>query len=111
MLKYQARLPFDCVADPGKEMFRQFGVERSWWAPLHTAVWWAGLRGFLATRRLYKRAENVIFGLPADFLVDVGSHVVATHYGRHADDQWSVDELLRLAGSGPRTAAFTAART
>jgi peroxiredoxin len=69
MLKYQAQLPFDCIADPMKALYRQFGVEESWRAPLHPAVLWAGLRGVLATGKLYKKAENGILGLPADFLI------------------------------------------
>jgi AhpC/TSA family len=97
MLKYQAQLPFDCVADPDKLIFRQWGVEASWFAPLHPAVLWNGLRGLLVTRRLYKRAENGIFGLPADFLVDAQGRLLAANYGAHADDHWDVDELLQLA--------------
>jgi hypothetical protein len=42
-------------------------------------------------------------GLPADFLLDPDGTVVAAHYGRHADDQWSVDELLDIHRvSGPK---------
>ena len=36
-------------------------------------------------------------GLPADLLIGSDGRVVATKYGVHADDQWSVDELLQLA--------------
>jgi len=97
MLKYQAQLPFDCVADPGKALYRQFGVEESWLAPLHPAVLWAGFRGVLATGKLYKRAENGILGLPADFLIAPTGKVLAAHYGRHAYDNWDADQLLRLA--------------
>jgi hypothetical protein len=35
--------------------------------------------------------------MPADFLIGADGAVVARKYGEHADDQWSVDELLRLA--------------
>jgi hypothetical protein len=38
-------------------------------------------------------------GLPADFLIDCDGRLLATKYGRHADDQWSVDELLDLVGA------------
>lgn len=38
-------------------------------------------------------------GLPTDFLVDSDGRVLTTKYGRHAGDQWSVDELLDLAGA------------
>jgi hypothetical protein len=37
-------------------------------------------------------------GLPADFLVAADGHVLACKYGVHAYDQWSVDDLLQLAG-------------
>jgi hypothetical protein len=99
MLKFQAQLPFACVADPGMALYRQFGVEASWLAPLHPSVLWAGFRGVLATRKLYKRAENGIRGLPADFLIAPSGQVLAAHYGRHAYDNWDADQLLRLAGA------------
>ena len=41
-------------------------------------------------------------GLPADFLIGSDGRVLASKYGRHADDQWSVDELLDLAGAASR---------
>ena len=97
MLHYQDRLPFDCVADPEKQLYRRFGVETSWWALLHPSVLWAGFRGILATGKFYKRAENGVFGLPADFLIGPGGEIVAAHYGAHAYDNWGADELLRLA--------------
>ena len=37
-------------------------------------------------------------GLPADFRVNNEGRVLACKYGEHAYDQWSVDELLSLAG-------------
>ena len=36
-------------------------------------------------------------GLPADFLIAPDGRVMAAKYGEHADDQWSVDEMLALA--------------
>ncbi|WP_260396979.1 peroxiredoxin-like family protein [Variovorax sp. KBW07] len=97
MRKYQAQLPFDCVADLGKKHYRQFGVENSVLALLNPRVFWSGMRWVLASRRFYRKAENGITGLPADFLIDSGGRVVACNYGTHADDQWDADELLKLA--------------
>ncbi len=56
-------------------------------------------------------------GLPADFLIGPDGTVLASKHGRHADDHWSVDEVLTLAagavsllsGPRPRNAATTAA--
>lgn len=97
MLSYQAQLPFDCIADPNRVLYRQFGVEASLFALLHPAVLWAGVRGIVTTGRFYKRAENGIFGLPADFLIAPTGDVLAAHYGTHAYDNWDADALLSLA--------------
>ncbi|HUG21690.1 redoxin domain-containing protein [Piscinibacter sp.] len=101
MLKYQAQLPFDCIADLEKKHFRAFGVEASGRALLSLRILWKGFRGVLASRRLYDKAENGILGLPADFLVDAQGRVVACKYGAHADDQWDADDVLRHAGHVP----------
>lgn len=111
MLKYQAQLPFDCVADPGKKYFKAFGVETSVKALLNPRVFWSGLRGVLAARRFYKKAENGILGLPADFLIDAHGRIVACKYGAHADDHWEVDELLQLARRAPPLQAVPLATT
>jgi hypothetical protein len=36
-------------------------------------------------------------GLPADFLIDSDGRVLACERGTHANDQWSVDEVLAHA--------------
>jgi hypothetical protein len=40
-----------------------------------------------------------ILGLPADFLIASNGYVRAVHYGTHAYDQRTVDELLKLTHS------------
>jgi hypothetical protein len=35
-----------------------------------------------------------MLGFPADFLIASNGSVIAVKYGKNADDQWSVDELL-----------------
>jgi hypothetical protein len=36
-------------------------------------------------------------GLPAEFLIAADGLIKAVKYGRHAYDQWSVEEMLELA--------------
>ena len=96
MLKYQQQLPFACVADPDKTIYRQWGVEKSRLAILHPSIIISGTLGFLATGKLYKKAENGILGLPADFLLNDKGKILEVKYGKHADDQWEIDELLDL---------------
>ena len=107
MLPHQGELPFDVVADPGKELYRAFGVEaskravlhpRAWTTPLNPRSWGVVARGLRGGGSPGPRSGETVLGLPADFLIEPGGRVIAAKYGRHAGDQWSVDEVLALAG-------------
>jgi peroxiredoxin len=112
LAKYEAELPFAMVADPDKRLYQEFGVEPSLKALLNPAVWltiakamsgsiWATLRGRAPLAPLAPRGGN--FGLPADLLIAPGGRVVAVKYGRHAYDQWSVEELLDQVATATAT--------
>jgi hypothetical protein len=68
-----------------------------------TRAWSAATRGMTGKGRPSLRGAAGLgekhLGLPADFLISSGGRVLAAKYGSHADDQWSVDELLDLAGA------------
>jgi peroxiredoxin len=88
-------VPFAVVADPDKHLYREFGVESSARALLDPRSWAPALRGVAAKRRpLAGDHRSGHLGLPADFLIAPDGHVLASKYGSHAFDQWSVDELL-----------------
>ncbi|WP_370012734.1 peroxiredoxin-like family protein [Nocardia cyriacigeorgica] len=98
--RFQADLPFAVVADPQRELYAEFGVESSPVAVAHPRAWLAAARGAAAQRSIsgaLGRGEDH-FGRPADFLIDPEGRIVARKYGAHADDQWSVDEIVALAG-------------
>ncbi|SCG57786.1 peroxiredoxin-like family protein [Micromonospora coxensis] len=103
-------LPFAVVADPDKRLYREFGVESSRWSLLSPRAWlpivravarssWGLLRG--RERAPSRTQDGGRLGLPADFLIAPDGRVLAAKYGEHAYDQWSVDELLDLAGRHP----------
>ncbi|MFJ3714319.1 peroxiredoxin-like family protein [Streptomyces sp. NPDC090057] len=101
-----ADLPFAVVADPGRRLYEEFGVERSARALLDPRVWgpilWAVVSGVWNVARGRERLPSRgphggRLGLPGDFLVAPDGRVLAAKYGEHAYDQWSVDELLELA--------------
>jgi peroxiredoxin len=108
---YQSRLPFMVVADPHKEHYRQFGVEARLRSLMHPRAMQAAFRGYVDVMR-HRNDPNSAgvgagdgsthLGLPADFLIDPDGTVDALHDGRHADHQWSVDELLEIDRSIPR---------
>ncbi|BEP15257.1 peroxiredoxin-like family protein [Acidothermaceae bacterium B102] len=110
LLEYESALPFDVIADPGKALYREFGVESSLRAvfnPRGAAAVPAVMANLARSlpggqRRLPPvRHTGGNLGLPADLLIDSAGRVVAVKYGQHAYDQWSVDELLeQLPGVG-----------
>ena len=99
MLPYQGDLPFDVIADAEKKFYRQFGVEKSLRAILDPRTWKAYFIGVFSPHpsSSLDGDEQGHLGLPADFLIDQFGKVIACKYGQHADDQWSLDELLALA--------------
>ncbi|MCK5754759.1 MAG: AhpC/TSA family protein [Mycobacterium sp.] len=97
--QYQSDLPFAVVADPEKALYRQFGVEASLASVLHPRAWWAAARGVAQQRSLRAGMGpgEEHLGRPADFLISPQGVLLAAKYGAHADDQWSVDEIIALA--------------
>jgi peroxiredoxin len=114
LLPHAAELPFAVVADPSKKLYSEFGVESRLRALLHPLAWIPILRGMfrslLAVLHLQEAVPSINpeggrFGLPADFLIAPDGRVLASKYGVHAYDQWSVDELLTLAGDAQQISA------
>lgn len=114
--RFAGQLPFVLVADPGKKVYREFGVEASARSLGDPRVWWTIVRGVAVSLAGVVRGRPMPpsraphggrLGLPADFLVGPDGTVLAVKYGVHAGDQWSVDEVLELArearwsGRGP----------
>ena len=108
LLPFQGAFPFHVIGDPGKKLYRQFGVETSLKALLNPAVWPVMFKGSLAKNKPKGAPEGGPLGLPADFLISSDGRVIESHYGKHAYDQWSVDQLLELVrgvrASQPRSA-------
>lgn len=108
MRRHDQALPFAVVADPERRLYRQFGVEASLRSVLDPRAWGAIVRG-LAAFGAGREAGASALGLPADFLIDPDGAVRACKYGVHADDHWSVDEILARAAAMDRRAADRAA--
>ena len=105
LLPYQGSFPFDVVGDAERRFYRRYGVGRSIFSLLHPKTWLAMLRGLITKIRsaISLLPEGGLFGLPADFLIGADGLVEAAHYGTHAYDQWSVDQVLELAAQSPKT--------
>lgn len=90
-------VPFDLIADPERIIYKQFGVEGSWRAVLNLGIVKSGFKGMKKFGVALPQNLEAELGLPADFLIDEEGKIVALKYGDHADDQWSVDEVLDLS--------------
>src|SRR6185369_2309496 len=114
--KYEADLQFSVVPDPDKRLYFELGAESGLSALLDPRVWLTIARAlFHSARRIVSGRARLPsltpnggrLGLPAEFLIERDGRVLAAHYGEHAGDHWSVDELLRLARlakvTGPET--------
>ena len=99
LLPYQGRFPFDVIGDPAHTLYRRYGVQKSIRAILDPRAWPAAIKSNLKRDKpkLGGMPNGGVTGLPADFLVSPDGAVKAAHYGKHANDQWSVDDLLHLA--------------
>lgn len=104
--RHVADLPFPVVADPGKKLYVEFGVESAprallsprAWGPVVRAVLRGGWEAVRGRQRLPATSQpGGRLGLPADFLIAPDGRVLAAKYGEHVYDQWPVDELLHLA--------------
>jgi hypothetical protein len=98
LLVHQGDVPFAVVADPTRRLYAAFGVGSSPRALLDPPAWLAGVRAVASKRPSLPASRQQALGLPADFLVAADGCVLACKYGVHACDQWSVDDLLQLAG-------------
>jgi len=97
LLPYQGKFPFDVIADPEKVHYAEFGVGTSVFAILDPRVWPSIVKGMSLKDKPVGDPENGALGLPGDFLIAADGKVVASYYGRHAYDQWSVNDVLSLA--------------
>jgi peroxiredoxin len=104
--RYVDDLPFAVVADPDRALYAEFGVGSSprsvldprALAPLLVPI----LRQQIGRIRTHQPVNNPHptgghLGLPADFLISSDGRVRACKHGIHANDQWSVDEVLAHA--------------
>jgi hypothetical protein len=89
-----------CTRSSGAESARRARLDPRARLPIVRAVLlslWAIVRARQPAPPLNPQGGR--FGLPADFLIASDGRVLACKYGAHVYDQWSVDELLALAGS------------
>lgn len=89
------------VPDVEKRWYRRFGVESAWSSMLHPRAIGRALAGLVRGAANPLRGEGGHLGLPADVLIDGDGVVRAVKYGTHADDQWTVDDVIDKVSISP----------
>ena len=110
LAKHEAEMPFPLIPDPERALYRRLGVERRLSSVLSQRALRAAMAGQAAALRKRSTTRGALgplkptggrLGLPADFLIAPGGRITALKYGKHAYDQWTVDELLEHAHHAP----------
>ncbi len=102
LLRYVGDLPFAAIGDPAKALYAEFGVGSSPRSLLHPRALTPATVAFAIRQgvgNVNMHPTGGHLGLPADFLIGRDGRIVACKRGRHANDQWTVDELLAYAHS------------
>lgn len=92
--------PFHLVPDPGKLVFRAYGVETGLAGMISPAV----MRDYVRALRAgfspgMLSSDGGITGNPADFIVDAEGRVVFAHYGRHYADSLHAGQIADIRRS------------
>jgi peroxiredoxin len=108
--RHTSYLPFPCIADPTKIIYKKFGTEESkgvadsfTWRVASALSWAVGsaivdlVKGERQLAPLHPTGGRDQF--PADLLVNKAGKVLAAKYGMDIADQWSVKELFELANN------------
>jgi peroxiredoxin len=110
LAKHEAELPFPLIADPERALYRRLGVQRRPGSLLSPRALGAAIAGEAAALTNHSTKRGALgpvkptggrLGLPAEFLIAPDGRITALNYGRHAYDQWTVDELLDHAHPVP----------
>ena len=90
-------VPFPVIGDPKLNLYRKYGVEKSFWKMLGSAFKKQPKTAMKKGRKLfakkYKR-DGKLTRLPADFIVDENGNLKKIHYGNNIGDHLPISEIL-----------------
>ena len=97
LVTQQGAVRFAVTADPTPRLHAEFGVGWSPRAVLDLHAWLAGFRAVARKRPSLRASSQQALELSTDLMVEADDHILACKSGVHADDRWSLDDLLHLA--------------
>lgn len=88
--------PFAILPDPGRGLYRAYGVEGSWGGFLRAGLQVGKLAAALKEGFLPGRMEGDVNMIPADFLIDEEGRVALAFYGRDISDHLDIAVIERF---------------
>lgn len=90
-------VPFTVIGDPQLNLYKKYGVEKSFWKMLGSAFTKqpkdAMKKGNELFTKKYERDGNLA-RIPADFLIDENGILTTVHYGKNIGDHLPIAEIL-----------------
>lgn len=90
-------VPFAVIGDPGLQLYKAYGVERSFWKTLGSGFKRQPVKAMKRGNSLFGkkyRRDGHLTRIPADFLIDENGVLKAVHYGKNIGDHLPVSEIL-----------------
>lgn len=91
--------PFPILPDPGRELYRRYGVEGSWGGFLRGGLQLGKLASALKEGYMPGRMEGEINMVPADFLIDEEGRIAVAYYGRDISDHLDIAAIEDFLGA------------
>lgn len=85
--------PFAILPDPGRGLYRQYGVEGSWGGFLKAGLQVGKLAAAMKEGFMPGKMEGDINMVPADFIIDEEGRVRVAYYGRDISDHLPEDVI------------------
>lgn len=90
----QFSVPFPIIADPGKDLYRTYGLKRANFMQLASpAILLKGLKG-MREGYLPGRPQGDVLQMPGTFVIDREGRILHSHFAQNAADHLSVDAIV-----------------
>lgn len=95
----ESPVPFHVIADPKKNLFKQFKVQASFWKTLKSAMNKKTNTSKKAGNKLFEnnkiKRDGKLTGIPADFIISVNGRIERAYYGKNIADHLPLNEIIK----------------
>lgn len=86
-------IPFPLIPDPERNLYRQYGLEHSWWGLIRGLLSWQFVQSLRGSGWRGRRREGSATQLPADFLIGPDQRIQLAYYGTAIGDHVPLPQI------------------